>query len=104
MRTDESDRIPVEFNSTGEFLTLIQANSNDSLANLSSINIYKKDTNYPVLQQKRALMSFREGRLLNLKLKEYIINSKNVEFTDNDFNNFKFFNSEILKKSCSKIC
>ena len=100
--TDEGERIPVEFNSTGEFLTLIQANSNDSLANLSSINIYKKDTNYPVLQQKRALMSFREGELLNLKLKEYIINSKNVEFTDNDFNNFKFFNSEILKNPAQK--
>mgnify|MGYP001194566870 CR=1 FL=1 len=104
IETDYDIRYPVEFNkATGEYLKIIGKFPYQFLKdNNYKLTIYQRKNPYPDVQQKNALNVFREGRLVNSKLKTYYINTSNVESETTDFAVEEFYSSNIAANPYQK--
>jgi hypothetical protein len=93
---ENNDRtFTVRFHETGEALTIY---GDCGLEGDIDLLLYEKNMPYPEIQQKNALNAFRQGLVSNSNIKTYVMNSTNVESSQNEFH-LEEFNNHYIERN-----
>ncbi len=102
LQTDETDKFPCKLQDEEEEISL-KVTGNISTGELIErdfiLDLYSVAVPYAEKQHSNALSSFKEGRVVNEKVKMAIINVKEEKYLDNGYRINLFFNSNIQTNS-----
>ncbi len=91
--------IPIRFSPTAEVITIYGDWAEEPEE--KEIRVYAKNYPYPEIQQKNALNIFREGRLVNSRLKSGLLNSASIQSRPLEVE-VNHFNNPLISKNPSQ--
>lgn len=98
LSSDEDDRLPCRIQDDGEELSLKvngSVSEQELLERDFTLDLYSIATAYAEKQHANALSAFKEGRVVNEKVKRAVIHVKEESYSDNGYRIGAFFNHDI---------